>query len=68
MSRPKLRSAAMPEDAAVICTGVPIYLCTPSVDFRNGFDGLTGILIEDATIPIDNNDCEQLMNRPLVRR
>ena len=24
--------------------GVPIYLCTQPVDFRKGFDGLTGIV------------------------
>jgi len=24
--------------------GTPIYLCTEPVDFRNGFDGLTGIV------------------------
>ena len=23
---------------------VPVYLCTQSVDFRKGFDGLTGIV------------------------
>ena len=25
-------------------SGTPIYLCTEPVDFRNGFDGLTGIV------------------------
>ena len=26
---------------------VPIYLCTTPVDFRKGFDGLTGIVITE---------------------
>lgn len=37
--------------------GTPIYLCTTPVDFRKGFDGLTGIVTQSFGHNVTDGRC-----------
>lgn len=43
--------------------GVPIYLCTQPVDFRKGFDGLTGIVTSAMNHSVTDGSLFLFVNR-----
>ena len=44
-------------------SGVPIYLCTQPVDFRKGFDGLTGIVTTSMNHSVTDGSLFLFVNR-----
>lgn len=43
--------------------GTPIYLCTEPVDFRKGFDGLTGVVTASLRCSVTNGSLFLFVNR-----
>ncbi|MCP4891271.1 MAG: IS66 family insertion sequence element accessory protein TnpB [Planctomycetaceae bacterium] len=43
--------------------GIPIYLCTDPVDFRKGFDGLTGIVTASLGCSVTDGSLFLFVNR-----
>ena len=43
--------------------GTPIYLCTQPVDFRKGFDGLTGIITTSLDLSVTSGSLILFVNR-----